>query len=86
MGTNTMTWQPGQAVASADDYAKWLAWPKARKLEQQRQRRRMHSRIDYYPSKAAQALIGTRTGCFVGGDYSRVIDALVLAGANEFPE
>jgi hypothetical protein len=81
-----MTWQPGQSVLTACDHNDWQAWRKARKLEQQRERRSRHVRIDYYPSKAAQDAICARAGCFVGGDYSAVIDALVLAGAGEFPE
>ncbi|MBB6186192.1 hypothetical protein [Rhodanobacter sp. MP7CTX1] len=81
-----MTWQPGLPVLTASDYAQWQAWCKARKLEQQRERRRKYPRIDYYPSKAAQAAIDTRAGCFAGGNYSAVIDALVLAGAGKFPE
>lgn len=80
-----MNWKPGQRVITANDHADWQAWRKARKLEQQRERRARYSRIDYYPSKAAQAAIYARTGYFVGGDYSTIIDKLVLAGA-EFPE
>jgi hypothetical protein len=57
-----MTWQIGLPVLTVSDHADWLAWRKAHKLEQQRERCHMHSRIDYYPSKAAQALIGARTG------------------------
>lgn len=81
-----MTWQPGQRVLTANDHAEWQAWRKARRLEQQRQRRAKYPRIDYYPSNAAQAAIYERTGYFAGGDYSAVIDKLVLAGAAEFPE
>jgi hypothetical protein len=81
-----MTWQPGLPIVTASDQDDWQAWRKARKLAQQRERRRMYLRIDYYPSKAAQVVIDARTGCFVGGDYSGVIDSLVLAGAGEFPE
>ncbi|MFC5582896.1 hypothetical protein [Rhodanobacter terrae] len=81
-----MTWKPGLRVMTASDRTEWQEWSKARKLESQRERRRLHPRIDYYPSKAAQALIEARAGCFVGGDYSSVIDALLLAGAGEFPE
>lgn len=62
--------------------ADWQAWRKARKLEQQRGRRAGLRRIDYYPSKAAQAVIDARCGPFAGGDYSGVIDALVLAAGN----
>jgi hypothetical protein len=57
-----MTWQPGQAVVSACDTADWQAWRKARKLEQQRARRQQCPRIDYYPSKQAQAVIMANTG------------------------
>ena len=80
-----MTWRPGLSVLTVIDHAEWQAWRKARKLEQQRERRRRYPRIDYYPSKSAQAAIDARTGYFAGGDFSAVIDKLVLAGA-EFPE
>ncbi|MFK2905674.1 hypothetical protein ISP17_17075 [Dyella ginsengisoli] len=76
-----MSWEPGQAVLSASDYAEWQAWRKARKLEQQRDRRAMYARIDYYPSDEALRVIGARRG-----DYSSVIDALVLDSAGEVPE
>jgi len=71
---------------SASDHADWQAWRKARKLEQQRERRNLYPRIDYYPSKAAVAVIHARTGHFAGGDSSSVIDALVLIAAGELPE
>lgn len=74
-----MTWQPGQRVLSASDHAEWQAWRKVRKLEQQRQRRGRHPRIDYYPSEDVLTLIRGRTFSSVGGDYSSVIDRLVLA-------
>lgn len=76
-----MTWQPGQPVTTAGDHADWQAWRKARKLDQQRRRRAMYPRIDYYPSDEALRIIGARRG-----DYSSVIDALVLVGAGEIPE
>lgn len=78
-----MTWQSGQPVVTASDRAEWRAWSKARKLEQQRQRRRMYPRIDYYPSKDALAVIERRAA---GRDYSSAIDELVLAGTDELPE
>ncbi|HEX7128731.1 MAG TPA: hypothetical protein VF217_01530 [Rhodanobacteraceae bacterium] len=81
-----MTWTPGQPVATAADVADWQAWRKARKLEQQRERRASLRRIDYHPGAEAQAVIDARCGPFAGGDYSAVIDALVLAGAAELPE
>ena len=77
-----MTWQPGQRITSSADRADWHAWQKARKLEQQRQRRREYPRVDYYPSKEALAVIKaisrSRRGT-VEGTYSATIDALVMS-------
>lgn len=73
-----MTWEPGRPVLTAQDGQEWRAWRKARKLEQQRQRRAMHRRIDYYPSPQVLALIEARCGRWPGGDYSSTIDALIL--------
>jgi hypothetical protein len=81
-----MTWQPGQPIVSASDDAEWLAWRKAQKQEQQRYRRSVYRRIDYYPSDEAQAVIDARTGNHAGGDYSTVIDRLILTAAGELPE
>lgn len=81
-----MTWQPGLPILTASDHAEWQVWRKARKLEQQRDRRNMYPRIDYYPSKNVLALIQSRIHGRAGGDYSSVIDALVLIGAGELPE
>ncbi len=81
-----MTWQPGQPVVTASDDAEWRAWRKAQKIEGQRWRRARYRRIDYYPSKAAQAVIDARTGRLAGGDYSSVIDRLILTAAGELPE
>lgn len=55
-----MTWQSGQPIVTASDHVDWQAWRKARKLEQQRERRQSLPRIDYYPSKAAMAVIQAR--------------------------
>jgi len=79
-------WQPGQPIRTADDERAWQAWRKASKLEGQRWRRERNRRIDYYPGKDAQAVIDARTSRRAGGDYSSVIDALVIAGAGELPE
>lgn len=76
-----MTWQPGQPAVIAADVADWQAWKRTRKIEGQRYRRQHVRRIDYQPGKDAQAIIDARTHRRVGGDYSSVIDALVLAGA-----
>lgn len=81
-----MTWLPGQRVITSDDVAEWEAWKRARKLEQQRQRRRALARIDYYPSKEAMTAIAARIGPFAGGDYSSVIDDLVLVATGVLPE
>lgn len=78
-----MTWKPGQPVVTASERAEWEAWSKVRKLEQQRQRRRMYPRIDYYPGKDALAVIER---CAGGRDYSSTVDELVLAGGGELPE
>ena len=76
-----MTWQPGLPVVTAADHAEWQVWRKARKLQQQRDRRNLYPRIDYYPSDKALRIIGAQRG-----DYSSVIDALVLMAAAELPE
>ncbi|MBB6246182.1 RNase P/RNase MRP subunit POP5 [Rhodanobacter sp. A1T4] len=66
---------------TAADHADWQVWRKARKLAQQRESRKLYPRIDYYPSDEALRIIGAQRG-----DYSRVIDALVLIAAGELPE
>ena len=81
-----MIWQPGQPVLTPSDTADWQAWRKARKLEQQRARRQLYPRIDYYPSKAARTSILERIRPGVGGDQSSVIDRLILAAADDLPE
>jgi hypothetical protein len=73
-------------VRSASDDAEWQVWRKARKLEQQRARRRRYPRIDYYPSDAVRAVIMANTGDYPGGDFSTVIDRLILAAAGGLPE
>ena len=79
-------WQPGQPVVTASDHAQWREWCKTSKLEAQRWRRARMRRIDYMPGKDALRAIEQRTHRSVGGDYSSVIDALVIAGAGELPE
>jgi MoxR-like ATPase len=81
-----MTWQPGRPVVTATDNDEWQAWRKTSKLQAQRERRLRYRRIDYYPRDEAQAVIDSRTGRRGCGDYSSVIDALVLAAADELPE
>lgn len=81
-----MTWQPGQPIRTETDTAEWRAWCKTRKLEQQRARRGLYPRIDYYPSPAALAVIAPRLSNHAGGSYSCVIDGLILAAADDLPE
>ncbi len=72
-----MTWVPGKPVITPDDVEVWKAWRKARKLEQQRERRARYPRIDYYPSKEARAVILAHVSNRMGGDYSSVIDRII---------
>ena len=81
-----MAWQPGRPVVTASDNGEWQAWCKVSQLQAQRERRLRYRRIDYYPSEEAQAVIDSRTGRRGCGDYSSVIDALVIVGAGELPE
>lgn len=78
-----MSWVPGQPVVTAQDQVEWREWCHQQKLDSQRFRRKLYRRIDYYPSKEAQAVIDKRAGNFVGGTYSEVIDALLLFGARK---
>lgn len=75
-----MTWEPGQPVISADDFAQWEEWKRTRKREGQRKRRKVYRRIDYYPSTEALRVIERRTHPHVTGTYSAIIDTLVFAG------
>lgn len=80
-----MAWQPGLPVRTAADEFEWQAWRRARKLEQQRERRKANPRIDYYPGKEAREVIERLWRPTHCGDYSSVIDGLVLAAA-DLPE
>jgi hypothetical protein len=73
-------WQPGRPVITADDHHAWRTWRRESKRDAQRHRRATCRRIDYYPGPDALAVIEQRTHRFAGGDYSTVIDALVIAG------
>jgi hypothetical protein len=78
-----MTWQPGQPVRTERDVSEWQAWKRDSKLAAQRQRRTANRRIDYYPSDEAGVVIDSLTNHrYVGGDYSSVIDQLVLSAAS----
>jgi hypothetical protein len=72
-------WRPGLPVETPADFATWQAWRKARTREGQRLRRRRLRRIDYYPSPEAAAIIDAARSPAPGGDYSTVIDRLILA-------
>lgn len=60
---------------AAQDHSVWV---RNRKLEQQRERRASMRRIDYYPSQEAAEAIDALCGPYAGGDYSSVINALIL--------
>lgn len=71
-------WRPGQPVVTAEDHAAWQQWRNDRKREQQRQRRASHRRIDYYPDDLAADVIDANTGHWAGGDYSSVLNRIVV--------
>lgn len=78
-------WRPGRSVITPNDVIAWQIWKKARKLEQQRERRANLRRIDYYPSREALEVILDQTHGACGGDFSSVLNRIVEAWA-EFPE
>jgi hypothetical protein len=78
---DSVGWRPGLPVVTAADVAAWQAWSRARILEGQRKRRGRLRRIDYYPSPEVAAIIDARCLRAAGGDYSSVIDRLILAAA-----
>lgn len=73
-----MTWHPGTPLVTEHDHRKWRALRRQRILELQRERRASYRRIDYYPSDQALKIIQSQTHCFPGGDYSSVINRLVI--------
>ena len=79
-----MTWQPGKAVVTAQDVTDWQARRKARKLQQQRERRASYPRIDYYPSKKALAILNAHYDEQPGG-YTGIIDRIIEEWA-DIPE
>ena len=77
-----MTWQPGKPVRTQQDLSECQAWKRERKLAAQRRRRTANRRIDYYPSEEAAAVIDNLTDHgYAGGDYSSIINALILTAA-----
>lgn len=71
-------WKPGMRVVTADDVQAWEGWKKESKLAAQRYRRSKHPRIDYYPGKDARSVILAHVSNRAGGDYSSVIDRIIL--------
>jgi len=63
-----------------EQYRQWQRQRKLDILQNQRVRRRMYRRIDYYPSDEAAAVIDALVRSNEA-DYSRVIDALILSYA-----
>ncbi|MBP7914635.1 MAG: hypothetical protein KAZ63_04745 [Vitreoscilla sp.] len=72
-----MTWTPGHPVITPSDHAEWEQWRNDRKRQQQRERRARYPRIDYYPDERADEVIRSRSGRFVGCDFSSVINRIV---------
>jgi hypothetical protein len=52
-------------------------WKRERILYLQRVRRRHNPRIDYYPSKEAEAMINSLRAPRAGGDASSILDRIV---------
>lgn len=77
-------WQPGK-VQTREDAAAWRTWIKARRLEQQRERRALLRRIDYYPSREALEVILDASNHWDPSDFASVINRIVEEWA-EFPE
>ena len=75
-------WKPGKPVLTADDVEAWQARKKESKLAAQRYRRSKYPRVDYYPSKEARAVILSHAGNWPGGDYSGVIDRIIMEWAS----
>lgn len=74
-----MTWQPGQPIQTQQDIIEWQDWKRDSKLAAQRHRRTRYRRIDYYPSDEALAVIDSLTSRYAGGDFSSVINRLILS-------
>jgi hypothetical protein len=77
-----MTWAPGLPVKTSADMAEWRQWRKDRKRDQQRQRRAVKHRIDYYPDTDAMTLIEGLWRPTVGHDLSSVINGIIAEWAD----
>ena len=78
-----MKLKPGQPRVTDQDKVAWAYWRKERKRQQQRDRRKRNRRIDYYPSDKAAQVILSQVGLAAGGDYSSVINRIVLQWAGQ---
>ena len=80
-----MNWQPGLPVVTEQDHIEWNAWRNDRKRQQQRERRALYPRIDYYPDEAAAQVIRALVGGDFGGDLSSVINRIVGEWSDAVP-
>ena len=79
-----MTWHPGEPVTTPQDHAEWEAWRRERKREQQRQRRAMYWRLDYYPDRApADILSGACERWKCGAPHA--LDRIIAEWAETLP-
>ena len=74
-------WQPGMPVVTAQDHAAWREWRHSRALVTQKDRRKRHRRIDYYPSEEVAALIESQRTPRCGGDASSILNRIVCEWA-----
>jgi hypothetical protein len=80
-----MTWSPGMPVVTQADHAEWRKWRHQRALKLQRERRAsLPTRVDYYPSREASAILGRLRGKRTGQDNSSVINAALELYAQQW--
>ena len=72
-----MNWKPGLPVVTTQDHEEWRIWRNERKRQQQRERRALYPRIDYYPDSLAVQVIRDMTTNGPGGDLSSVLNRIV---------
>lgn len=75
------TWEPGQPVLTAADHDAWLAWRAERRRQLQRQRRVRLRRIDYHAGRDAAAILSALWTPTPGGDFSTLLDRIVIEWA-----
>lgn len=71
------TWTPGTPVISDQDRSDWQVWRRIRKLEQQRDRRRLLRRIDYHASRDVAEALDKLWQPTAGKDFSTILDGIV---------